>query len=448
LAVGAGALAFALHGPAAGVMAAAATGLHPDMARASNWVGIELLFGLCVLAVAWAMARDGARRDRDSALWLGAALGVSLWCRSTLIFLPPFLFLLALREKKPGHRPWILLLLPYLVIAPWTVRNLARLGAFIPVERQAGVYNLFYASIGGQGATDRSEALAEKHVPDWKDLDTVQRETALYRVAERNVFSSPLRYARGCLRRAALLWGPHWLLLLVCAWTLWRLRGREFSALAGLWAYLNVYDLMAIDSRYAWPAVPFLCALAACGLAALAEEGAGPETRARRLTRGAGAWAALPALLTACAAGAVAVEARTERALRAGSAAVPSCPEAESRLGPWRVMADAKRAQDRGVILYLRGDARGAADCFLAAVALEPRYAAARLGAGTAFAALGDQISARAHDDEAVRILENLGESGDLMFTAYSSRASTLRALGLKTEAAEDEASAKRLLRE
>jgi tetratricopeptide (TPR) repeat protein len=450
LAAGAGALAFCLHSPAAGALAVAVTGFHPDMARAAGWVGVELLFGLCLLAVAWALARDAARRDETSALWAGLAVGVSFWCRSTLLFLPPLLFFLALRESKGGARAWILLLLPYLVIAPWTIRNAARLGAFVPVERQAGVYNLFHASLGELSGVgdEESIAAAEKRVPGWKELDSVQRETALYRFAERNVLAAPFRYALGCLRRAALLWRPHLLLLIACAWALWRLRGREFTALAGLWLYLNIYVLMAIDARYVWPAVPFLCALAACGAADLLTKGAGAEERARRLNRRAGLWLAGPVLLTACCAVAIAVESRAERELRAASPPSPSCPDAESRLGPLHFLADAKRAQDRGVILYLGGDPRAAADCFLAALSLEPRYAAARMGAGTSFVALGDQKSARFHYDAAVRLLEDLGESGDLMLAAYSSRASSLRALGLIKEAREDEASAARLLQE
>ncbi|MFI5346351.1 MAG: hypothetical protein ACHQ51_08250, partial [Elusimicrobiota bacterium] len=145
LAAGAGALAFALHSPEAGALAAAAAGFHPGLAAASGTVGIELLFGLCVFAAAWALARDAVRPDRASACVLGLAVGVSLWCRSTFLFLPPLLFIAAVIRSKKIERALILLLLPYAVLSPWTLRNYARLGAFIPVERQAGVYNLYHA---------------------------------------------------------------------------------------------------------------------------------------------------------------------------------------------------------------------------------------------------------------------------------------------------------------
>lgn len=449
LAAAAGALALCLHSPAAGALAAAAAGFHPDLAKASGWVGIELLFGLCLTAVAWALARDAARRDERSAAAVALAIGASLWCRSTLIFLPPLLCALALREPKRGRRPWILLFLPYLILAPWTFRNAVRLGAFVPVERQAGVYNLFVASQGklaGMG-DEKSQAIAEKVVPGWSDMDSVQREAALYRTAERAVLASPVRYALGTVRRAWLLWGPHWLLLLAAAWALYRLRGPEFGALGGLWLYLNVHALMGIDARYAWPALPFLCALAACGAADLFAAAISPAERVRRLSRLPAAWLAGPLALAALSAAALASESAAERAARVPTAPA-SCPEAESRLGPWRLLGDAKRAQDRGVILYLRGDARGSADCFRAALALEPRYAAARLGAGTALAALGDGPGALAQYDAAVGVLEDLDERGDLMLAAYQSRASALRALRREDEARRDDDAAKRLLSE
>ena len=378
LAAGAGALAYALHSPAAGVLAAAAAGLHPGLAAASGTVGIELLFGLCVLAVAWACSYDASRSDRSSAVILGLAVGASLWCRSTFLFLPPILAAVSIARSRKFERAAVLLFLPYLVLAPWTARNYARLGAFIPVERQAGVYNLYHASLGGLGGSgdEKSLALAEKNIPGWKEMDDVQRETEVYRVSVRNILASPFSYAWACVRRAWLLWRYQLPLIFVALWSAWRFRRRpEFAAPAWLWSYFNIYALMGVETRYALPAVPFLCALAACGLVDLRATGAAPEQASGRLRRGAPLWLAGPLLMVFVSAWALAVESDSARSAQAGRGASPSCPEAESRPG---VLIDAKRAQDRGVILYLHGDARRAAECFRAAIWAEPRYAAAR----------------------------------------------------------------------
>ncbi|MDE2511337.1 MAG: glycosyltransferase family 39 protein [Elusimicrobia bacterium] len=444
LAAGAGALAVSLHSPAAGALAAVFVGFHPALATASGLVGVELLFALCAFAVAWAMALDAARPDLSSAVLAAVAVGASLWCRSTFLFLPPLLSAAALRSRD-WRRAAILLLLPYLVLAPWTLRNDERLGAFIPVERQAGVYNLLHAASGDLGGSgdEASAALAEKSVPGWRDMDDVERESALYRFSARKIAESPFRYAVSCLRRAWLLWRPQWLLVLGAAWAFWRLRGRpEVAALGWLWGYFNIYASMGVEARYAWPAVPFLCALAACGLADLFAAGAPQEDRARRLSRGAAAWLAGPALLTACSAWALAVEGDAVRAVQAGRGPAPSCPRAESRPG---LLADAKRAQDRGVLLYLHGDARRAAECFRAALWVEPRYAAARLGAATALSSLGDKRDALTQADAAVRLLEADGERSELLESALSARAAALRAAGRGKDARADEAAAARL---
>ncbi|MFI5347170.1 MAG: hypothetical protein ACHQ51_12425, partial [Elusimicrobiota bacterium] len=309
-------------------------------------------------------------------------------------------------------------------------------------------YNLYHASLGGLGGTgdEASRALAEKNVPGWKAMDDVQRETALYRVSAENMLAAPLRYAVSCLRRAWLLWRLQLPLLLAGAWALRRLRGRpELAALVWLWAYFNIYALMGVEDRYALPAVPFLCAVAACGLADLFAEGAGPEERARRLTRGAVPWLAGPLILASCAAWALAAEGDAARGARAGRGPAPSCPEAESRPG---VLADAKRAQDRGVILYMRGDVGRAAECFRAAIWLEPRYAAARLDAAAALTALGNKADALTQSDAAVRLLQMYGERGELMESAFSARAAALRSAGRMKEARADAEAAGRLKEE
>ncbi len=448
LAAGAGALAYALHSPAAGVLAAAAVAFHPGLASASGTVGIELLFGLCALAVAWAWSCDAARPDRASAVVLGLAVGASLWCRSTFLFLPPILAVAALARSRKFDRAAILLFLPYLVLSPWTVRNYARLGAFIPVERQAGVYNLYHASLGGLGGTgdEASLALAEKNIPGWKDMDDVQRETAVYRSSRQNILASPFRYLSACFRRAWLLWRYQFPLIAVGLWAAWRFRARpEFAAPVWLWCYFNLHDLMGIDTRYALPAVPFLSALAACGLADLRLPGAAAEISAGRLRRGAPFWLAGPLIGSLFSAWALAGESDAARAATAGRGPAPSCPEAESRPGK---LVDAKRAQDRGVIFYLHGDAGRAAECFRAAIWAEPRYAAARLDAAAALTALGNKKDALIQADAAVRLLQADGERGEMLESAYSARGAALRAVGRARDARPDEDAAARLREE
>lgn len=153
-----GRLGAAVGGPRAGRAAAWLGALHLPLAGLSALLFSETLFlalftpALLVLARS---ARDGsspdARPARDLAL-AGALLGLSALVRESALLMLPLLGAWAARVQAPGPprsdppgpgpggaRPALLLVgAACLVIAPWTLRNAAVHGTFVPIATSTG----------------------------------------------------------------------------------------------------------------------------------------------------------------------------------------------------------------------------------------------------------------------------------------------------------------------
>jgi 4-amino-4-deoxy-L-arabinose transferase-like glycosyltransferase len=266
-------------GPLGGGLAALLYALAPLPVAQVPVLMLESFFSFLVVAAALALMlwrRKPASAARGAAA--GAALGLTLLCRSTL-FAVPGLVLLALWRAAPRPRRLApsaaaFLAACYLGLAPWIARNAVVFRAFVPFENGAAAFPAWGASLGLLPAITVPSMIDGGLEPDalarGQRAGETERGRFLFRLALQGVARRPLRYAAECLRRVPLLWQEQVVWLLLAALGLLAPR-RLWRALAVPWlliAYFNVYALMGVQPRYARPAFGLVCAAAAAGLIA------------------------------------------------------------------------------------------------------------------------------------------------------------------------------------
>ena len=157
---------------------------------------------------------------------------------------------------------------------PWTLRNYAHTGRFVPLDAGVGAYNLLAAADGGDLAVQYEEAfaIAERHAPGFTAAHAEEaadrRDAAVLRLALRLIRQAPLDYARGCLRRLLAFWLPLALLALPAAWAARVSRGAAAAFLVA--ASFLAYGAIGLGEGYRLGVEPLVAALAGIGLAALA----------------------------------------------------------------------------------------------------------------------------------------------------------------------------------
>ncbi|MBI3554510.1 MAG: tetratricopeptide repeat protein [Elusimicrobia bacterium] len=238
-----------------------------SLASYANWFRSTELYtathAITFLLVACALVWRAARPSLARSLFLALALGASLLSRSTLALFPPLLVVyerLSRRQRLKGPwRHWLLLLIiPYLFIAPWARMNWALFHRFIPFENGGGDLILV---TGAMGVVEGSDGDVHTLI----DFDLHDPQQSLLGWAVREAARHPLRYARAyCARLVFVLrLFPWWLLLALTA--LWLHRDREdFRQLGLIGSYLiGIHCLLSIADRYFVPLQPILVCLAA-----------------------------------------------------------------------------------------------------------------------------------------------------------------------------------------
>jgi 4-amino-4-deoxy-L-arabinose transferase-like glycosyltransferase len=163
-------------GPGVGLAAAAAAAFYPTLVWYSAHFWSEPLF----LALLWwglerALAADEGRPGAAAAS--GALLGLAALTREVPLYFLPLLaaWMLGRRDRASLVRAVVLVAAATAVVAPWTLRNRVRFGAFVPVSTMGG-----RALWEGNRLGDRGELYAEH--------DRIAREegpVAAYRHATR-----------------------------------------------------------------------------------------------------------------------------------------------------------------------------------------------------------------------------------------------------------------------
>lgn len=248
-------LGAAAAGPAAGLAAMALTAFDPAQILLPTSLYSECLFGALVLLAAWALARYRRDADDAAALTLGAAVGLSALCRSTLLLVPLFAAAATPAPPRARARHAVLALLSCgLVLAPWIARNALRFHRFIPAESGVVGPIVYYGSEGRVRAPEREDSLepiktlvrTRPHV-DWDGV--------ALRLALANVRARPGRYAFSVAARVWNLWTDSYLCYLVFyhpAHAATMAAGRHWDELT--WACLAAFAVVFILALLAVPA--------------------------------------------------------------------------------------------------------------------------------------------------------------------------------------------------
>jgi 4-amino-4-deoxy-L-arabinose transferase-like glycosyltransferase len=239
---------------------------------------IESFYGFLIVAALGAIVLWLKKpEDRKRASLAGLAVGLSLFCRSTLAFFPPVLiaaFALTRKARIPPVSAALFLLACYLPLAPWLARNEAVFGRIIPFEEGAAALNFWGASEGLRDSPSAADLAAAGRYSDFvagmQRLPDDVRSRAMRDRAWSNVLHRPWTYAEGAVRRFPRLWEEQWFLLLLAAGLLlarrWNAPMFATFLLAG---YFNIYIFMGVQPRYARPVLYVVCVLAALGARAL-----------------------------------------------------------------------------------------------------------------------------------------------------------------------------------
>jgi hypothetical protein len=137
---GLGSLAF---GPRAGLVAAGFVAGYPELVWFSSHFWAETVF---LSVVFWALERTlraDARGSAGGAALAGFLWGLAVLTRETVLYFAPLIALwLAFRRPRGWGRAAVFLTALLATVAPWTLRNHAVFGAFVPVST-AGALNLW-----------------------------------------------------------------------------------------------------------------------------------------------------------------------------------------------------------------------------------------------------------------------------------------------------------------
>lgn len=261
--------ALELFSPAAGLAAAAVTAFHPEMTTPPPGCRIEMVFGLLMCLVTWALIRWSCGPTWGATLLLAFCIGVSLMCRAVLFAFPIILVcavLAGLRHPPGRGKLWALLLVPYLVLAPWILRNAIQFGRFIPFDDHAATRNLYAASLGYVVNSDfgpYQDILAVESDP--QGALAADPEEHMLALTWRNIKASPGAYAVSCARRLLHVLRLHpWLLLLALAGSVKRREDSAARALSLLCLYYILAHIpMTLEPRYMEPLLPLLAVLGA-----------------------------------------------------------------------------------------------------------------------------------------------------------------------------------------
>lgn len=188
-----------LSGPRVGVLAAAIAALCPELVWHSTHFWSEVLL-LPLLWWAFERVLCADARGRAVAAAVGGLLfGLAILTRETLLYFAPLVAIWLGWRRPPRIRLGAAFLLACtLVIAPWTYRNYAMFGAFVPVANRGNIRILL-------GNSDRPW---EEIFSEYSRFGPVEGPRRALAEGLREAWSHPLPwYPRKAFRELAAYWG-------------------------------------------------------------------------------------------------------------------------------------------------------------------------------------------------------------------------------------------------
>jgi 4-amino-4-deoxy-L-arabinose transferase-like glycosyltransferase len=127
-------------GPRAGVVAAWLAAISPPLVWISSYVFSESLYSLLAIATAATLqlSLTNARNPIAAAFAAGALCGAAILVRPAMLLLLPLATIWLVWRRAPRHAA-ALIAGSILVVAPWTIRNLATHDRFVLVASEGGV---------------------------------------------------------------------------------------------------------------------------------------------------------------------------------------------------------------------------------------------------------------------------------------------------------------------
>ena len=150
---------------------------------------------------------------RQSARWVLAGLVLALATlikAQTLVIVPAIVLVMALRTRsvwRPALCGALVLGTALLAIAPWTVRNHQALGAWVMVSTNGG-YTLLTGNNDSANGTYTPDDPLVKQVEARTDLDEVARDALARNLAKDWIATHPARFAALAPLKLIRLWGP------------------------------------------------------------------------------------------------------------------------------------------------------------------------------------------------------------------------------------------------
>jgi len=294
---GFGLFAARLSGPVVGVITAAIFAFYPEMIfMPLKYVSEPWLLLLTAFFLLTGM--EYFRTGKNRYIFLAGVLaGLAALTKESSLFYPAGLMLWVLLRKGWSYKlvkdTFLIFLVMFVVIAPWTVRNYVVFGEFIPIRTNFWVNFWRGNHPGATGSArgydkdlidfsmdpDYAERIDKQLVGNEIDRERVYRDFALEFVRE-----NPGKYVELCLRRLLfywtidpthpltgnpLYWVPWILLVITASIGVYAVRDRwqDYS----FWYLLiivmtAVYSLMLVLPRYRIPLIPGLIMLASEGI--------------------------------------------------------------------------------------------------------------------------------------------------------------------------------------
>jgi len=300
--------------PSSAWVAATIVALYPTLVIYTGLVLSENLYIPLLLAVV--LALQSIESARGGLLWsalAGALGGLTALARSAALLLAPAgAFLLGPPSaRRRAGRALIATCAAALIVAPWTYRNYRFLGAFIPIDTNAG-FNLMVGNNPRATGQLRLDVLRDLEREHFTGKEELERHRAGLQVARDFVLRHPLRWLALAPRKLGylvglegreLLWAyshgyfgaiQPWSLRLCLVTVLAGFPLLFLSALLGaalrpdrtlllVILYTAVLHVATFgESRFHLPLVPPLAVFAACGWRVLRREGWGALRRAGR----------------------------------------------------------------------------------------------------------------------------------------------------------------------
>jgi 4-amino-4-deoxy-L-arabinose transferase-like glycosyltransferase len=280
----------------------------------------EVMYTALLLGGIWLMT---ARRGWGATVLAGLVLGIATLVKAqTLVIVPAILAVMLWRKgdawrRLPGiaGRGLTIMLAAALVISPWTLRNHRELGAWVAVSTNGGITLLTGNNDSARGGYTPDDPLVHS-IDAMKDHDEVAYDAAARRLGVTWIKSHPARFVALAPLKVWHLWGPdgegqwayetgswafaaapkaflvlrvanqlwYWLLLVAFVVAPFRIVARGHRVDWWLVPYAVALFPTAIavvfsgQSRFHYPAMPFLCLIAGWLLADWIARRASPNT--------------------------------------------------------------------------------------------------------------------------------------------------------------------------